>query len=58
MNQEAIIEILTDLDNKYHFTEEEVTRINECLYGDIDEDMKGVEYAEEDEYTDEYTDEE
>lgn len=53
MNQEAIIEILTDLDNKYHFTEEEVTRINECLYGDIDEDMKGVEYAEEDEYTDE-----
>lgn len=53
MNQEAIIEILTELDNKYHFTEEEVTRINECLYGDIDEDMKGVEYAEEDEYTDE-----
>lgn len=53
MDMDKLIDILSELDNKYHFSEEEVDKINECLYGDVDEGMKGEEYAEEDEYSDE-----
>jgi len=50
---EKLIEILGNLDAKYHFTDEEVSTINEALYGNDTEDetMYGDEYAEE-EYED------
>lgn len=47
---EKLIEILGNLDAKYHFTDEEVSVINEALYGDEDkenETLYGDEYAEE-----------
>lgn len=53
MDIDKFIDVLNDLDAKYHFSDEEVEKINECLYGNVDEDMKGEEYAEEVEYTDE-----
>lgn len=50
---EKIVELFGILDNKYHFSEEDVELINETLYGSEDDDLSyGDEYVEE-EYTDE-----
>lgn len=49
---EKIVELFGILDDKYHFSEEDVELINKTLYGSEEDDLSyGDKYVEEDEYT-------